>query len=43
MVAALGYSVLDFEEDKAVTLAEAMTVLEVGLSKWFKEQGIELN
>ena len=43
VVAALGYSGLDFEEDKAVTLAKAMAVLEAGLAKWFEEQGIELN
>ena len=43
MVAALGYSGLDFEEDKAVTLAKAMAVLEAGLAKWFEEQGIDIN
>jgi len=43
VVAALGYSGLDFEEDKAVTLAKAMAVLEAGLAKWFEEQGIELD
>jgi len=43
VAAALGFIGLDFEEDKAVTLAKAMAVLEAGLSKWFEEQGIELN
>ena len=42
-MAALGYSGLDFEEDKAVTFAKAMAVLETGLSKWFEEQGVELD
>jgi hypothetical protein len=40
---ALGYGGLDFEDDTSETLAEAMVVLEAGLSKWFEEQGIELN
>jgi hypothetical protein len=40
VVRALGYGGLDFEDDKADTLAEAMAVLEAGLSKWFEEQGI---
>jgi hypothetical protein len=43
VAAALGFIGLDFEEDKAVTLAKAMAVLEAGLSKWFEEQGIELD
>ena len=43
MVRALGYGGLDFEDDTPETLAEAMTVLEAGLSKWFEEQGIELD
>jgi len=43
VVRALGYGGLDFEDDTPETLAEAMTVLEAGLSKWFEEQGIELN
>jgi hypothetical protein len=34
--------VLAFEEDKPETLAEALAVLENGLRKWFKEQGIEV-
>jgi len=43
VVRALGYGGLDFEDDTPETLAEAMMVLEAGLSKWFEEQGIELN
>jgi hypothetical protein len=43
VVRALGYGGLDFEDDTPETLAEAMAVLEAGLSKWFEEQGIELD
>ena len=43
MVRAIGCGGLDFEEDKAVTLAKAMAVVEAGLSKWFTEQGVELD
>ena len=43
VVRALGYGGLDFEDDTPETLAEAMAVLEAGLSKWFKEQGIDIN
>jgi hypothetical protein len=43
VVRALGYGGLDFEDDTPETLAAAMAVLEAGLSKWFEEQGIELN
>jgi hypothetical protein len=43
VVRALGYGGLDFEDDTPETLAEAMVVLEAGLSKWFKEQGIDIN
>jgi hypothetical protein len=43
VVRALGYGGLDFEDDKVDSLAEAMAVLEAGLSKWFEEQGIELD
>src|SRR5208337_5690344 len=43
VVRALGYGGLDFEDDTPETLAEAMVVLEAGLSKWLEEQGIELN
>ena len=43
VVRALGYGGLEYEDDTPETLAEAMVVLEAGLSKWFEEQGIELN
>ena len=43
VVRAMGYGGLDFEDGTPETLAEAMAVLEAGLSKWFEEQGIELN
>ena len=33
---------LAFEEDKPETLAEGMAVPEMGLAKWFEEQGIEV-
>jgi hypothetical protein len=39
---ALDYGGLAFEDDRPDTLAEAMAVLERGLAKWFKEQGIEV-
>jgi hypothetical protein len=39
---ALDYGGQVFEDDKPLTLAEAMTVLEKGLAAWFKEQGIEV-
>ncbi|HEY7326994.1 MAG TPA: hypothetical protein VH592_05115 [Gemmataceae bacterium] len=42
VVRALGYGGLAFEDDKPDTLAEALAALEKGLTKWFKEQGIEL-
>jgi Domain of unknown function (DUF6930) len=41
VVQAVGYGGLDFEDDKAETLAEAMAVLEAGLARWFEDQGIE--
>jgi hypothetical protein len=41
VVRALGYGGLDFEDDSAETLAEAMAILERGLVEWFKEQGVE--
>jgi hypothetical protein len=40
---ALDYGGLAFEDDRPDTLAEAMTVLEKGLRKWFDEQGIALD
>jgi hypothetical protein len=42
VVRAMDYGGLVFEEDKPSTLAEAMAALEIGLSKWFKEQRIEV-
>jgi hypothetical protein len=41
VVRALGYGGLDFEDDTPETLAEAMSVLEAGLARWFEEQNIE--
>ncbi len=41
VVRAIGYGGLDFEDDRPDTLAEAMSVLEAGLARWFEEQGIE--
>jgi hypothetical protein len=43
VVRALGYGGLDFEDDTPETLAEAMAVLDAGLTRWFKEQGVELD
>src|SRR5205807_173935 len=43
VVRALDYGGLVFENDKPDTLAEALAALEKGLTKWFKEQGIEVN
>ena len=42
VVQALDYGGLVFEDDRPRTLAEAMTALETGLRKWFKEVGIEI-
>lgn len=39
---AMDYGGLVFEDDRPRTLAEAMASLERGLTKWFKEQGIEV-
>jgi hypothetical protein len=39
---ALDYGGLAFEDDKPDTLAEAMASLEKGLTKWFEEQGVEV-
>ena len=39
MVRAIGYGGVDFEDDTPERLAEAMAVLEAGLTRWFKEQG----
>ena len=38
VVRAIGYGGLDFEDDAPETLAEAMSVLEAGLARWFEEQ-----
>jgi hypothetical protein len=43
VVRAIGYGGLDFEDDRPDTLAEALAALEVGLARWFKEQGVELD
>jgi hypothetical protein len=43
IVRALGYGGLDFDDDTPDTLAEAMAVLETGLTRWFEEQGVELD
>jgi hypothetical protein len=42
VVRALDYGGLVFEDDNPRTLAEAMAALEKGLTKWFEEQGIEV-
>jgi hypothetical protein len=42
VVRALGYGGLDFEDDAPKTLAEAMAILESGLTKWFGKQGIKI-
>lgn len=41
VVRAIGYGGLDVEDDTPETLAEAMSVLENGLTAWFEEQGME--
>jgi hypothetical protein len=43
VVRAMGYGGLAFEDDRPDTLAEAMTVLEAGLARWFEEQGVDLD
>jgi hypothetical protein len=42
VVRALDYGGQVFEDDKPRTLAEALAALEIGLRKWFREQGIKL-
>jgi hypothetical protein len=42
VVRAIGYGGLDFEDDDPDTLAEATAVLEAGLTRWFEEQGVEI-
>ena len=39
---ALDYGGAVFEDDRPRSLAEALASLEIGLRKWFKEQGIEV-
>ena len=41
VVRAMDYGGLVFEDDKARTLGEAMATLEIGLRKWFKDEGVE--
>lgn len=41
VVRAIGYGGVDFESPTPETLAEAMTVLETGLERWFEQQGIQ--
>jgi hypothetical protein len=43
VVRALEHGGLVFEDHKPDTLAEALAALEKGLTKWFDEQGIDLN
>jgi hypothetical protein len=43
VIRAIGYGGVDFDDDTPETLAEAMTVLEAGLARWFEEQGVELD
>jgi hypothetical protein len=42
VIRALDYGGLVFEDNKPVTLAEALAALEKGLRNWFEEQGIEI-
>jgi hypothetical protein len=42
VVRAIGHGGLDFEDDTPDSLAEAMTILEAGLARWFREQGDEM-
>ena len=41
VVRAVDYGGIVFEDDKPRTLAEAMAALEIGLARWFKDEGIE--
>jgi hypothetical protein len=43
VVRAIGYGGVDFDDDAPETLAEALAALEVGLTRWFEEQGVELD
>ena len=42
VVRALDCGGLVFEDTKAEALAEALTALEKGLARWFKDEGIEV-
>jgi hypothetical protein len=42
VVRAIGYGGIDFDDDTPETLAEAMSVLEARLIRWFEEQGVEI-
>ena len=42
VVRAIGYGGTDFEDDRPDSLAEALTILEAGLARWFEEQGVEI-
>jgi hypothetical protein len=42
VVRVIGYGGMDFEDDRPDTLAEAMTLLEAGLARWFQGQGVEI-
>jgi hypothetical protein len=41
VVRAIGYGGLNFEDDTAESLSEAMAILDAGLTRWFKDQGVE--
>jgi len=43
VVRAIGHGGLDFEDERPDTLAEAMAALEAGLTRWFKEQRVEID
>jgi len=43
VVRTIGYGGMDFEDARPEAMAEAMAVLEAGLSRWFEEQGVELD
>ena len=38
---AIDYGGMVFEDEKSITLSDAMAALEKGLADWFEEQGIE--
>jgi hypothetical protein len=43
VVRANSHGAVDFQDDRAGTLAEAMAVLEAGLARWFAEQEVEIS